>query len=136
MKRIPRFWALFGFIAALVALHPIGQTVLAVEHTDAFIVYPRATRIWSGNVEGWSELTYHVKEAFPASSVIGWISYKLQKQGWRPQTLNRRPDPDGGLKKVQATLVRAVYIPDSDPSPNEHYGNMSAKGDRRNSAQR
>jgi hypothetical protein len=81
------FCILIGCIAALVATRGIEPpTALALEHADAFIVCPRATRIWSRNVEGWSQLTYHVEETFPASSVIGYISYKLQKQGWQPQT--------------------------------------------------
>lgn len=58
----------------------------AAEHPKVLLVYPHATGV-SHSANGPSDqLTYHVEVKFPASNVIGWISYKLQKEGWEPLT--------------------------------------------------
>lgn len=55
-------------------------------HSDALILYTGATDVWTGQISGTDQLTYHISAKFPASNVIGFISYKLHKAGWVPLT--------------------------------------------------
>jgi len=56
------------------------------EYSDALVVYPRAKDIKFSKYEGTDQLNYRVDEKFPASGVIGLISYKLEEKGWEPVT--------------------------------------------------
>ena len=49
-------------------------------------MYPHAKDVWSGKLRGTTQLTYRVQAKFPASGVIGWISYKLDAGGWEALT--------------------------------------------------
>jgi len=52
------------------------------EQADVFVVYPNATRVWSGPVGDTTQLRYHLDAPYPASNVISWIAARLQKANW------------------------------------------------------
>jgi hypothetical protein len=53
------------------------------EHSPALIPYPGATDISFRELGGADHVTYHVNTKFPAPEVIGAISDKLKKGGWK-----------------------------------------------------
>lgn len=53
---------------------------------EALILHPRAKDVEYLKQEGTDQLTYRVDKKFPASGVIGWISYQLEEKGWEPLT--------------------------------------------------
>jgi len=56
------------------------------EKTDALILYPDATGVWSGRVGETRQLRYHLDVRYPASDVIDRISTKLREADWEPLT--------------------------------------------------
>jgi hypothetical protein len=58
----------------------------ASEHPSALMLYSEATGVRWARVGPTDQLTYHVRARFPASAVIGWISYQLSRKGWRALT--------------------------------------------------
>lgn len=55
------------------------------DYSDALIVIPSATKVhYYRKVGGIDQVTYQLKEEYPASNIISEISEKLEKNGWQP----------------------------------------------------
>jgi hypothetical protein len=76
------------------------QSVGASEHPSALILHPRARDVKFSEVKGATQLTYEVDAKFPASGVIGEISYELEERGWEALTHDFL-DPDLCSSQVQ-----------------------------------
>jgi len=82
---------------------------------DALILHPRAKDIQFLKREGTDQVTYRVDGKFPASGVIGWISYQLEEKGWEPLTYDYlNPDlPSShvqGWTQFEDATKSSVYI--------------------------
>lgn len=74
--------AMLRFLVVLFALHFAARANAEVSSAfGGLLLYPKATMISN---EKRNQLSYHVKESFPASGVIGWIAYNLQERGFVP----------------------------------------------------
>lgn len=59
---------------------------LASEHPSALLVYRHAMGVKYRRVGEADRVSYRVRAQFPASGVIGWISYRLDQEGWQAST--------------------------------------------------
>lgn len=86
LGRLKTIFFLTVAICASLQYASLGPVVAASERHDALIVYPQAKNVRFYKFRGTSQLTYTVDAKFPASGVIGWISYQLEKRGWEALT--------------------------------------------------
>lgn len=91
-----------------------GRT-LASERPSALIVYPHATSVKYRKVGEVDRVTYRVQAQFPASGVIGFISHRLEQQGWQasPDFLNpdaRSSEVRGWGKYIDATKPTEFWV--------------------------
>lgn len=56
------------------------------KYSPSLMVYSGATDVKYFKYEGTDQLSYRVNVQFPASGVIGWLSFKLEEKGWEPLT--------------------------------------------------
>jgi hypothetical protein len=85
-------------IAVLIGLSNI-RSAHAGGPASALVLYPNATTVRSGSLNGTQQLTYHVYAKYPATEVISGISQKLEDGGWKPLTYDfLNPDLDAPMR--------------------------------------
>lgn len=53
-------------------------------YSDSLLVYPGAKSVNFSKYKGTGQVTYRVREEFPASNVLTFISHQLEEKGWEP----------------------------------------------------
>lgn len=91
------------------------RPALASERPSALIVYPHAASVKYRKVGGADRVTYRVRARFPASGVIGFISHRLEQQGWQASRDFLNPDARssevrGWEKYINATKPTEFWV--------------------------
>lgn len=56
----------------------------SAKHSSALLVHPKAESVEFVKYEGTDQVSYRLKIKYPASGLVGWVSFRLDEMGWSP----------------------------------------------------